>query len=59
MQLFATFGLVALGLGLSLLVREFDLSVSQHGRARRLHRGDDRRRASLLELSCSGSAPAC
>jgi len=28
MQLFATFGLVALGLGLSLLVREFDLSVS-------------------------------
>jgi ribose/xylose/arabinose/galactoside ABC-type transport system permease subunit len=28
MQLFATFGLVALGLGLSMLVREFDLSVS-------------------------------
>jgi ribose/xylose/arabinose/galactoside ABC-type transport system permease subunit len=28
MQLFATFGLVALGLGLSLLVREFDLSVA-------------------------------
>jgi ribose/xylose/arabinose/galactoside ABC-type transport system permease subunit len=28
MQLFATLGLVALGLGLSLLVREFDLSVS-------------------------------
>ena len=28
MQLFATFGLVALGLSLSLLVREFDLSVA-------------------------------
>ena len=28
MQLFATFGLVALGLGLSMLVREFDLSVA-------------------------------
>jgi ribose/xylose/arabinose/galactoside ABC-type transport system permease subunit len=28
MQLFATFGLVALGLGLSILVREFDLSVA-------------------------------
>ncbi len=28
MQLFATLGLVALGLGLSMLVREFDLSVS-------------------------------
>src|SRR5579884_2498526 len=28
MQLFATVGLVALGLGLSMLVREFDLSVS-------------------------------
>jgi ribose/xylose/arabinose/galactoside ABC-type transport system permease subunit len=28
MQLFATFGLVALGLGLSVLVREFDLSVA-------------------------------
>ncbi len=28
MQLFATLGLVALGLGLSLLVREFDLSVA-------------------------------
>ncbi len=28
MQLFATFGLVALGLGLSLLIREFDLSVA-------------------------------
>src|SRR5580704_6475575 len=27
MQLFATLGLVALGLGLSMLVREFDLSV--------------------------------
>jgi len=28
MQLFATFGLVALGLGLSVLIREFDLSVA-------------------------------
>src|SRR3954466_2553301 len=28
MQLFATLGLVALGLGLSMLVREFDLSVA-------------------------------
>jgi ribose/xylose/arabinose/galactoside ABC-type transport system permease subunit len=28
MQLFATFGLVALGLGLSMLIREFDLSVA-------------------------------
>lgn len=28
MQLFATLGLVALGLGLSMLIREFDLSVS-------------------------------
>ncbi len=28
MQLFATFGLVALGLGLSILIREFDLSVA-------------------------------
>jgi len=28
MQLFATVGLVALGLGLSMLVREFDLSVA-------------------------------
>ena len=28
MQLFATFGLVALGLGLSILMREFDLSVA-------------------------------
>jgi ribose/xylose/arabinose/galactoside ABC-type transport system permease subunit len=28
MQLFATMGLVALGLGLSMLVREFDLSVA-------------------------------
>ena len=28
MQLFATIGLVALGLGLSMLVREFDLSVA-------------------------------
>ena len=28
MQLFATFGLVALGVGLSLLVREFDISVA-------------------------------
>lgn len=28
MQLFATLGLVALGLGLSILIREFDLSVS-------------------------------
>ena len=30
MQLFATIGLVALGLGLSMLVREFDLSVAGH-----------------------------
>jgi ribose/xylose/arabinose/galactoside ABC-type transport system permease subunit len=30
MQLFATFGLVALGLGLSILIREFDLSVAGH-----------------------------
>ncbi|MGH7090350.1 MAG: hypothetical protein ACREFQ_15750, partial [Stellaceae bacterium] len=28
LQLFATLGLVALGLGLSMLVREFDLSVA-------------------------------
>jgi ribose/xylose/arabinose/galactoside ABC-type transport system permease subunit len=28
MQLFATFGLVALGLGMSILIREFDLSVA-------------------------------
>src|SRR3954467_15700216 len=28
MQLFATVGLVALGLGLSILIREFDLSVA-------------------------------
>ena len=28
MQLFATYGLVSLGLGLSLLVREFDISTA-------------------------------
>jgi hypothetical protein len=47
MQLFATVGLVALGLGLSMLVREFDLSVAWHRRSRRLHRGDDRRGESV------------
>ena len=47
LQTFATLGPVALGLGLTMLIREFDSVGRRPVRLGRLHRGSDRRRTSL------------